>query len=548
MLSNMKIGTRLAFSFGLMLLLMVAVIVIGLKEMQVINKELDTIVKIENVRTQIANTLIDQARESAVLVRGTLLMIYSKQPIKRIEDNMVKYRNNRIEYNENAEKMKSLFEKNDYESINMFKKVEESGRIAQENKEKVIQLALSGKVDDATKLLFGTAYPSVQQSIKDLKEQIELENEHMRERFSIAQATYSSVRMYMFTAGFIAVVLGLVLSIFLTTSITKPLNLSIQAANRIVSKDLTVDLSTHKKRGDEVGVMIQSFSRMVDTLRDHLQEIRESANVLSSSCTEILAATTQVASGSMESATAISETTTTVEEVRQAAQLSSQKAKNVSDSAVRVAQTSQAGRKSVDETIAGMNNIRTQMESVANTIVSLSEQSQSIGGIIASVTDIADQTNLLAVNAAIEAARAGEQGKGFAVVAQEIRSLAEQSKQATMQVRGILNDIQKATSAAVMATEQGTKAVEAGVKQSAQTGDSIRMLAETIDEAMKATTQIVASSQQQVVGMDQIGVAMENINQAGAETATSMRQSETAVRNLHDLGQKLKGLAEQFKV
>src|SRR2546429_5481422 len=123
-----------------------------------------------------------------------------------------------------------------------------------------------------------------------------------------------------------------------------------------------------------------------------------------------------------------------------------------------------------------MQGIRGQMSSIAESILSLSAQSQAIGAIIASVDDLAAQSKLLAVNAAIEAAKAGEQGKGFAVVAQEVKSLAEQSKQATVQVRKLLNDIQKATSAAVMATEQGNKAVEAGVKQSTEAGGSIRVL------------------------------------------------------------------------
>jgi methyl-accepting chemotaxis protein len=195
-----------------------------------------------------------------------------------------------------------------------------------------------------------------------------------------------------------------------------------------------------------------------------------------------------------------------------------------------------------------MNRISEQMDLIAQTVVKLSEQSQLIGGIIASVTDIADQSNLLAVNAAIEAANAGEHGKGFAVVAQEIKNLAGQSKQATLQVRNILNDIQKATSAAVMATEQGSKAVESGVTQSMQAGEAIRILGDSSNEAFQAATQIVASSQQQVNGMDQIGMAMQNINQAGTETAVSMIQSEKSARNMHDLGQKLKVMVERFKL
>jgi methyl-accepting chemotaxis protein len=195
-----------------------------------------------------------------------------------------------------------------------------------------------------------------------------------------------------------------------------------------------------------------------------------------------------------------------------------------------------------------MKHIQGQMQSVAGSIVRLSEQSQAIGEIIATVTDLAEQSNLLAVNAAIEAAKAGEQGKGFAVVAQEVKSLAEQSKQATAQVRTILTDIQKAMSAAVMATEQGSKAVDAGVKQSEEASQAIRMLTESIAESAQAVTQIAASSQQQSVGMDQVAMAMENIKQASTQNVAGTRQAETAAQNLRDLGQTLKQLVEQYKV
>ena len=276
--------------------------------------------------------------------------------------------------------------------------------------------------------------------------------------------------------------------------------------------------------------------------RSITRQLRETVLQLSSSSAEILATTTQVAAGAAETASAVSETTATVEEVKQTAGVSSQKAKYVSESAQKVSQVSHAGRKSVENAIAGMQRIQEQMESIAESIVRLSEQSQSIGEIIASVNDLAEQSNLLAVNAAIEAARAGEQGKGFAVVAQEIKSLAEQSRRATSQVRTILGDIQKATSTAVLATEQGNKAVETGVRQSTEAGESIRMLADSVTEAAQAATQIAASSQQQMVGMDQVALAMENIKLASMQNVSGTRQAETAAQSLHELGQKLSAM------
>jgi methyl-accepting chemotaxis protein len=277
-------------------------------------------------------------------------------------------------------------------------------------------------------------------------------------------------------------------------------------------------------------------------------EIRAAVNVLGAAVSEIVALTGQLASVATETATAVAQTTTTVEEVRQTAQLSSQKARSVSDSAQKAAQSSQTGKKSADESVEGMQRIRQQMESIADSMVRLSEQTQAIGQIIAAVDDLAAQSNLLAVNAAIEAAKAGEQGKGFTVVAQEVKSLAEQSKQATAQVRTILNDIQKATSAAVMATEQGTKAVEAGVKQSAQAGESIQALTGSVTESAQVATQIAASSQQQLAGMDQVANAMTAIKQASTQNVAGARQMEGFARQLKELGQKLKELTEQYQV
>ncbi len=328
------------------------------------------------------------------------------------------------------------------------------------------------------------------------------------------------------------------------TEMTNSLGQTARVAEQISDGDLTVEV---KPRSDK-DVLGKAFAVMVEKLRRVTGEMQESIGILSSSAQQIVATTTQVASAATETATAVAETTTTVEEVKQTAQLATQKAKFVSESAQRATQVSESGKKSAADSIEAMKKIREQMGSIAESIVRLSEQSQSIGEIMLSVNDLAEQSNLLAVNASIEAAKAGEQGKGFAVVAQEVRNLAEQSKQATVQVRSILTDIQKATNAAVMVAEQGSKAVEAGMKQSIQAGESVQKLGESIAEAAQAATQIAASSQQQMAGMDQVVQAMESIKMASTQNVASTKQTETAAKNIAELGRKLTELVALYKV
>jgi methyl-accepting chemotaxis protein len=344
------------------------------------------------------------------------------------------------------------------------------------------------------------------------------------------------------------VMFAVVIAFFLVRSITIPLAQAVGVAERVAGGDLTVDVSLSDNQ-DELSVLLATFRRLVENLRAQTLAIHEGVNVLASSSEEILASAIQVSSSASETASAVNETTATVEEVKQTSQISSQKVRFVADNAQKSLQVSRQGKKSVEDAVQGMNRIReSQMETIAESIVKLSEQSQAIGEIIATVNDLAEQSNLLAVNAAIEAAKAGEHGKGFAVVAHEVKSLAVQSKEATAQVRTILNDIQKATNAAVMATEQGSKAVEAGERQSGEAGEAIRFLADSIAESADASTQIAASSHQQMVGMEQVAQAMENIKEASTLSVTSTRQAEQSAQNLHELGQKLKGLVVQFKL
>lgn len=198
----------------------------------------------------------------------------------------------------------------------------------------------------------------------------------------------------------------------------------------------------------------------------------------------------------------------------------------------------------MEGTISGIDHMQSEMDVVSDAIKRLIEQSQAVNEVIAVVNDLAGQSNLLSVNASIEASKAGEQGKGFTVVAQEVKSLAEQSKQAVTQVRNILGEIQKASAMAVQAADQSRETIEAGRRQSSESGEAIQNLAKSVNEATQSAVQISASSRQQLAGMEQISQAIESINQAGSQSVSGTRQVEQEVKQLQELATSLSRLVD----
>jgi CHASE3 domain sensor protein len=272
------------------------------------------------------------------------------------------------------------------------------------------------------------------------------------------------------------------------------------------------------------------------------RHLHDAVATIASASTGILAATAQQASGAAEEETAIHQTTATADEVRQTVALTTEKARLVAKDVRETAEISRDGRRAVDESVRGTQEARARMEALAERILVLSDQAQAIGEIVRTVNGLAEQSNLLSVNAGIEAAKAGDAGRGFAVVASEVKSLAEQSRQATSQIRDILSEIQGATQAAVMAAEQGVKASEAGEVITTEAGEAIRKLGDRLAQAADSAQQILASSQQQMTGVDQVALAMQNIREASSQNMAATRQVEQAARELDNLSKRLTDL------
>jgi len=531
---NLSTRNKLFLGFGLMIAFIAIVIATAYRGIATIQASQHSLYQKEFANTVDLTTM--RSDENGVRAALLEMLVVTTRPDQESWHQDIKERSKEI-----SVATQHLLERNQNDS-SLLTQLEELNKIReafqQTRDNQLIPLIYAGKKSQAETLVQGVQLNRYNK-MRDIENKL-CDSAAEKARAAVAASErVAEQTIYQFAmVGGLAILLAVAMALLISRIIAIPLQMISDIAGKVASGDLTVSIPAGH-RTDEVGELLRAFGTMLNGLRKLMREINDGVGVLASSSAEIMATTTQVASGAAETAASVSETTATVEEVKQTAQLASQKARNVSDSAQKASQVSQSGRKSVEESMQGMQRIQEQMESIAESIVRLSEQSQSIGEIIATVNDLAEQSNLLAVNAAIEAAKAGEQGKGFAVVAQEVKSLAEQSKQATAQVRTILGDIQKATSTAVLATEQGSKAVQAGVKQTGETGEAIRLLADSVNEAAQAATQIAASSQQQMVGMDQVAQAMENIKQASVQNVSGTKQAEVAAQSLHELGQKL---------
>ncbi len=322
---------------------------------------------------------------------------------------------------------------------------------------------------------------------------------------------------------------------------------------RIANGDLTSRLAlteadNQDSAAEDLYILGSNLNEMVEGLSEMASQVRHAVETIVSTASEIQVATVQQNATVLEQDSAVTQTVATVEEVRTTVQQTAERARAVASVSQQSVTVSRNGQQAVADSASGMHMIQQRVESIAETILMLSERTQQIGEIIDTVNALADQSKLLALNASIEAARAGEEGRGFAVVAMEVRQLAEQSREATSRVRGILSEIQQATNTAVMVTEEGSKGAEQGISLVERTGAVIRELSATIEDAAQTAMQIAASTHQQANGMEQLAAAILQIKAASEQTAAGTRQTEISIHNLIEMADQLEQAAARYQL
>lgn len=341
----------------------------------------------------------------------------------------------------------------------------------------------------------------------------------------------------------------------ISTDITQQVEANIDYKNRVkgysefISKVAKGDLRQRIDVGgsNELTVIGGNLNAMVESLMNITNQMGAANNTLLVALAQIQSTVNAQAAGASQQAAAVSEITVTLEEVRSTSAQNLAKTKQLGEVAERVRREGAQGQQILEQAVAGMGVIRERVENIAHTILALSEQTQQIGEITDVVSSIAQQSKMLALNASIEAAKAGEAGKGFAVVAAEVKELAIQSQQSTAQVQKILQDIRRATDRAVMATEEGNRRVDAGVVLVEKSGEMMKQLSEVIDETVRASRQIVAAVQQEVIGIDQVSNSMNEINKVTSQFVSSTQQTQDAAINMNEVAERLKACVSIYK-
>jgi methyl-accepting chemotaxis protein len=274
------------------------------------------------------------------------------------------------------------------------------------------------------------------------------------------------------------------------------------------------------------------------------QQIGTAVGQVQSSSAELQAAATQQATGSKEQATAMSEISTTISELLATSRQITQSAQRVAQIAEQTAGGARSGEETVDTAHAAIVAIRRQVDLIVNHMLELGRKSQQIGAVLEIVSELAEQTNILSINATIEAAGAGEAGKRFAVVAEEIRKLSDRVAASAREIRGLIDDVRSAVNTTVMATETGSKAVDAGSRQFDRVAASFKQIANLVVTTTEAAREIELSTKQQMTAVEQVNVAMANVSQSSRETEASSGQTQQTASELASLSRDLLRLVQ----
>lgn len=539
--NNLKTRTKLGLGFGSILSLFVCALVVT------------TIMlgKVKSDSEQVANETVPYLMSAyemdiaAIHVSEGLTDVsatHNTEGFKEAEQTAAKFR-------EGLTKFKDMFKReNDEKSVKEVEAIGVSFDKFYETGKKMAQVYVSQGVEQGNKMMesFDRDREALTAGIEKLqKSHADQATTNTRENVSVV----NNVLAVLFVICGVTVILGILISILVTRILLKELggepNYVREIARTVANGDLSVSVTVNPR---DNGSIVYAMRTMIDNLRELVsQTVNISMNIASAS-SQLHATSDQIATGAEEVAAQTSTVATASEEMASTSAEIAANCTNAAESSRRTSESASTGAAVVQETIVGMGKIAERVKQTAATIDALGTRSEQIGEIIGTIEDIADQTNLLALNAAIEAARAGEQGRGFAVVADEVRALAERTTKATKEIGTMIKAIQSETREAVRSMEEGVSEVEKGAVSSEKSGESLHDILNQINEVTMQINQIATAAEQQTATTSEITANIHQVTEVVSQSARGAEETSAAAAQLAEQSQQLQNLVNKFRV
>ena len=540
MFSNVKIGTRLIISFSVMLILMVMISGLSMLNFNNINKKFHSITEVKYPQTLILNDIQGQINDVARALRNAIILTDSLQSKKEL-DRIATARHN---VDKDLEQLGSMIDSS--EGKVLLETIKEKRKAYAEAQKETITLLESGKKEDAAQVLVGKL--RLQQngyfgSVDKMKDFLVKEVQNATNAVELTHKSATLVNIILLAASLLITVVVCYLT---TTSITVPLRKAVQVNQSVADGDLSVTVVIDRK--DEIGQLNESALRMVENLRGLIGNLARTSDQVAAAAYQLNESSEQIATASEKVASQAGNVATAGEEMAATSGDIAQNCNRAAESAQLATNVATEGSAVVKLTVDVMKRITDKVQASAQTVAGLGTRSDQIGKIIGTIEDIADQTNLLALNAAIEAARAGEQGRGFAVVADEVRALAERTTLATKEIGEMIRNIQQETKGAVRTMEEGVREVENGTKEAERSGASLQEILDQINEVATQVNQIATAAEEQTATTSEISSNIHQMSEVVQQTARGAQDSSQSAGMLSRLADELKVVIGKFNL
>jgi methyl-accepting chemotaxis protein len=389
-------------------------------------------------------------------------------------------------------------------------------------------------------------YPAIDPISSKISELVDLQLKRAEDGYHRAEEAYVAARNQAIGLLLCALLIGMVVSHIIMSAISTPLNRAAEAAQRIASGDLTRPVEV--TGGNETGQLLTAISKMQQQLMQMIGKVNAGVEQVMSSAVQLASASRQVSISSEQQSEATSSMAAAVEELTTSIEQVAYNASDAEQKASHSGKLSGQGRQQVHEAAEEMTLIAQSVQETASQMGALGEHAGKIGSIVGVIKDVADQTNLLALNAAIEAARAGEQGRGFAVVADEVRKLAERTTASAAEITAMISSIQTHTDKATSSMEAGNQRASGGVVLAQRTGESMLQISESSDSVVHAVADISAALKEQKIASSEIARSVELVANMAEENRAAVSEVASAAQNLENLATALQDAVSGFRL